>query len=181
MSDIALALAGTVFGATATGGTQVISAWHGRRDARRVAARLLLGDLYRAQADLELVLSEGRWQDSGALDFDRLLATWAEHRVALAGSMDSVDWHDVANAIRRTSDAPRAVRLGQRLRPDETAGLSATVAALELAFGPLTKHSTSRRDRAALIAEHAARRAATPGLLGDAKQSAEKPAVSPSD
>ena len=53
ISDLTIALAGVVAGAPVTGGVQVLQRERERRLAGRVAARLVFGDLARAEHDIE--------------------------------------------------------------------------------------------------------------------------------
>jgi hypothetical protein len=61
--EVVLIVLGAFVGALSTGGVQAWDAWRQQRLRRKVAARIILGDLYVSEAMFELVLQHDRWPD----------------------------------------------------------------------------------------------------------------------
>ncbi len=91
---IAIGLGSALLGALAAGLIQVLLALWERSTRSRVAARVVLGDIYVAEKAFELVIERKEWWTRSP-DFDRAAATWAEHRADFAAVVSTADWADV--------------------------------------------------------------------------------------
>ena len=90
MSGIGLIILGGVIGAAATGGVQV---WIGKKQRlldRKVAARVILGDLYLTEGLLQGVIEYRQWPL--VLDISRPIETWREFRRSFAATVTVVEW-----------------------------------------------------------------------------------------
>ncbi len=68
-----------------------------RRLKRKVAARLILGDLYLAEGGADEVLRVGSWTN---IEWGDPIETWRESREPFAASVDAWEWTAVDNAFR---------------------------------------------------------------------------------
>jgi hypothetical protein len=93
----ALVVFGAIVGALATGGVSFYGEWRDRRLSRKVAARLILGDLYLAEGGAEVVLQADRWAN---IEWGDPIETWRESREPFAASVDAWEWTAVDNAFR---------------------------------------------------------------------------------
>jgi hypothetical protein len=88
----AVGVGGIVVGALMSGAVQLGVEALAEKKRRRVASRMIQGDIYVAEAVFELMLDKKRWPP---FDFDPALRTWAEHRATFAESVTIADWADV--------------------------------------------------------------------------------------
>jgi hypothetical protein len=95
VSQAVYVVIGAVVGALATGGVAAVDAERKRRQARRVAARLILGGLYLTEVWVEAAKQWNRWPD--AVDIQTQLDTWDQCREAFAGDVEAWEWAVVDN------------------------------------------------------------------------------------
>jgi hypothetical protein len=93
----ALVVFGAIVGALATGGVSFYATWRDRRLQRKVAARLILGDLYLAEGGADAVLRVGHWAN---IEWGDPIETWRESREPFAASVEAWEWTVVDNAFR---------------------------------------------------------------------------------
>jgi hypothetical protein len=93
----ALVVFGAIVGALSTGGASMFAELRDRRLKRKVAARLILGDLYLAEGGADEVLRVGSWAD---IEWGDPIETWRESREPFAASVDAWEWTVVDNAFR---------------------------------------------------------------------------------
>lgn len=127
MEQIALIVLGAVVGALSTGGVSFYAQWRDRRLSRKVAARLILGDLYLAQGGADTVLGVGHWAN---IEWGDPIETWRESREAFAASVEAWEWTVVDNAFRILG------RVGARAlrEKDQRSGTLSSAAKRELQF-----------------------------------------------
>jgi hypothetical protein len=103
----AVGVGGIVVGALMSGAVQLgVEALAGKK-RRRVASRMIQGDIYVAEAVFEWLLEKKCWP---SFDVDPALRTWAEHRATFAESVTIADWADVDafyNNLTRTAAMSR--------------------------------------------------------------------------
>lgn len=110
MDQVGLIVLGAVLGAVATGGVQALNAAKQRRLDRRVAARAILGDLYRTEGLLLGVLEYGQWPV--AFDSQRPLDTWREFRGPFAAAVSGTEWLAVDEIFGLLHQVALAATLG---------------------------------------------------------------------
>jgi hypothetical protein len=115
MGQLGLIVLGAVFGAAATGGVQAWIAARQRRLDRMVAARAILGDLFRTEGLLLGILEYEQWPM--AFDSQRPLETWQEFRGPFAADVNGAEWLAVDNVFGTLHQIALAASLG-----DESAG-----------------------------------------------------------
>ena len=93
----ALVVFGAIVGALSTGGASMFAELRDRRLERKVAARLILGDLYLAEGGADEVLRVGCWAN---IEWGDPIETWRESREPFAASVDACEWTAVDNAFR---------------------------------------------------------------------------------
>ena len=82
----ALVVFGAIVGALSTGGASLYAERRDRRLKRKVAARLILGDLYLAEGGADEVLRVGHWAN---IEWGDPVETWRESREPFAASVDA--------------------------------------------------------------------------------------------
>lgn len=110
MSQLGLIVLGAVLGAAATGGMQAWIAARQRRLDRKVAARAILGDLFRTEGLLSGVLECGQWPV--AFDSQRPLDTWREFRSPFAAAVTGTEWFAVDQVFGELHQISLAATLG---------------------------------------------------------------------
>lgn len=153
VSELLAALIGIVAGAIATGAVQT---WHRSRDrklASKVAARLILGDLYLAEHNVVRLLEAGKWPEQNMPTFERELETWETNRQALAAEVDATDWTRVATAYHDLIDLPGFAKAGQVLTGAELHTLGAVRKRLDQAGELVAEHAVPKRERARVMEE----------------------------
>ncbi|HEY4809626.1 MAG TPA: hypothetical protein VIH71_01085 [Solirubrobacteraceae bacterium] len=122
-----LVVFGAIVGALSTGGASWYAELRDRRLKRKVAARLILGDLYLAEGGADEVLRVGSWAN---IEWGDPIETWRESREPFAASVDAWEWTAVDNAFRILGRiGARAVR-----EKDRNHGHLSTAARRELGF-----------------------------------------------
>ncbi len=130
--------------------------WHKARDrklAARVAARLILGDLYLAEHTVGRIVEGGRWPDQNMPTFERELEVWSANRHAFAAAVDATDWTLVASAYHDLVDLPAVADAGRQLTPDELRVLAAVRKRLDDAAEVAAKHAAPKRERDRVVKE----------------------------
>lgn len=129
--------------------------WHKARDRRlavRVAARLILGDLYIAEHAAGRITEGGQWPDRNMPTFARELDVWRENRQALAAAMDATDWTFVAAAYQDLVDLPEVAE-GAPARTHKSRVQRAVGKRLGDAAEVAAKHAALRRERDRVVRE----------------------------
>ncbi|MEA2494904.1 MAG: hypothetical protein QOJ29_2815 [Thermoleophilaceae bacterium] len=146
-----LLVLGAVVGALATGG---VAAWGSRRqrcERRRVAARVILGDLYVLKAGLEVILEAGRWPDG--IDLQAMIETWRGMREALASGVAACEWalvHGVFSTLHRVW---LMVRLSETLSQNDRDILAELLRRIPRAQDVVLTHATVEREREQLATQ----------------------------
>jgi len=159
VTEAALIVLGSIVGAVATGGVSAWDAWRRRTAERRVAARLILGDLYVLEEACRIVLESGIWPDRVdiAEEFTRIDATWREQRAAFASGVSAGEWAQVDtvyNNLNRT--APQANR-GDQCTKADLDSLSSLKGLVPAAQRIVLLKASSAREREAMVKEFQAR------------------------
>jgi hypothetical protein len=153
VEELLAALIGIVAGAVATGGVQT---WHKARDrklAARVAARLILGDLYIAEHTVGRIVEGGHWPDRNMPTFESELDVWVENRQAFAAAVDATDWTLVAAAYKDLVDLPEVAEAGRGFTADELRALAAVRKRLDDAAEVAARHAAPERERDRVVRE----------------------------
>jgi hypothetical protein len=111
MEQLALIVLGAVVGALSTGGATAWDAWRQRRERRRVAARVVLGDLYVLEGALDVILEARRWPDR--LDLQAMVETWRGVREAFASGVAAWEWAVVDGVFSNLHRVGLMVRLSE--------------------------------------------------------------------
>lgn len=157
MEDVGLILVGAFGGAVATGAATVLVNWRARQNARRVAARLILGDLYVLEAMTELVAEWERWPDR--LDLDASLDTWREARGAFAGDVKAWEWALVDGVFSNLHRISLMVEHGRRVSAQAVDVLQAFGESIPAAREVVLERASSEKERAQLVEQLLARKA----------------------
>lgn len=148
--EFVLVLLGAVFGAASTGGIQAWDAWRRRRLRRMVSARVIQGDLYIAEAMLEIVLRRKAWPDR--LDLEPPIMTWREFRVDLAAGVKAWEWAKVDSFYSSLHRTSLMVRIGQQCTKGDLAVVAELLTGAREASQVVTPHAVpSERERRAVI------------------------------
>ena len=147
--EVLLVVLGAFVGAVATGGVTAWDAWRQRRVRRRVAARLILGDLYVVEAAVELTLEQHRWPDR--LDLESPLQTWRDAREAFADGVKAWEWALVDGLFSDLHRTARMVRLGEPCTQSDEKVLTSFLDRVPRARGVVIEHSTSADERDQLM------------------------------
>jgi hypothetical protein len=110
MSAVALIGLGALIGALATGGVQFLAGRRQRKLDRKVAARVILGDLFLAQGLAEGVLEWGRWPEG--FESSRPLETWHQVRGSFGASVTGREWAEVDRVYRLLLQISLAAGIG---------------------------------------------------------------------
>ena len=85
----------------------------------RVAARLFVGDLARAEHDVKRIIEAGRWPDLNMPSYAREVETWEARRHEFAAMANVTQWTLVAVAFQDLLDLTAIARSGCELTPVE--------------------------------------------------------------
>lgn len=149
--EAVLIVLGAFVGALATGGVQTWDAWRERQLSRKVAARIILGDLYVAEAMFELVLQHDRWPDR--LDFQAPITTWRESRRAFAGGVEAWEWAFVDGLFSNLHRTSLMIRAGEHCTPTDRDVLRSVLQAIAPARDVVLRHATTEAERERVITE----------------------------
>jgi len=111
---LVLVVLGAIVGALATGGVSFYAEIRRQRVARKVAARLIHGELSRVEAIASILLRRGAWDRP--FDWGIPLRTWHANREAFAARVTAAEWSPVEKAFWLIEI------VGRRERPDEPCG-----------------------------------------------------------
>lgn len=160
--DVILIVLGAVIGAAATGGVQSWAAWRTSRLRRMVAARVIQGDLYIAEAMLEMVLKFQRWPDR--LDLDPPISTWRQYRADFAASVKAWEWAKVDSFYSSLHRTSLMVSRGEQCTDGDLAVAAELLEAARAARQVVTPHAVpTDRERREVLAQLAG---TTHGLEG---------------
>lgn len=146
MSELLAGLIGVVAGGLVTGAVQVFQTWQGRRLQRRVAARLIAGDLTRSLRVTELILEYDRWPNT-ALTFDTEIADWRAQREAFAAAVSTYDWHMVASVYDHLAVLAATAEQHKPLTASDRTEIAQTKRRLDIALEVAGAHTGSKRDQ----------------------------------
>lgn len=113
------ALIGVAIGALLNGGLQTLQRERERRVQARVAARLFVGDLARAEHDVKRIIDARRWPDVNMPSYSREVEVWEARRHEFAAVTNVTQWTLVAVAFQDLVDLPAISRSGDELTPVE--------------------------------------------------------------
>jgi hypothetical protein len=105
--ELEAGLIGLVVGAVASGGVQSYLARSDRRRSTRRAARLLYMELHSAHTALEDLLKLQDWARM-ITDWDAYGQAWEKHSEALAGALNTRDFHIVSSAFSCLASVARS-------------------------------------------------------------------------
>ncbi len=150
MDQIGLIVLGAVVAALATGGVRFYGEYRSELLSRKVAARVLLGDLYIVEALADTCADrKGGWNH---VDWKTPVESWEGSREALAASMRASEWVIVDTAFRHLAEVAGS-RQGEPLRDPEIRRLRRLAEATREARGIVLPHAASRRERDELVRE----------------------------
>jgi hypothetical protein len=132
MSEIVAGLIGVIAGGLVTGAIQLFQAWQDRRLATKIAARLILIDLYEAANYVETALKGGRWAHHPDT-FERPVADWRAQREAFAATAAVGDWVVVSAAFTVIADIGERIKPGEELSADDRKWLRHATAPIQIA------------------------------------------------
>lgn len=145
MEEFGLVILGAVVGAFATGGVAFWDAGRERRQRRRVAARLILGDLYVLEAGVEIILTNGRWPDR-SFDLQAVLETWRENRGAFAGGVKAWEWALVDGLFSNIHRTAPMVDAGQPTTLNDRSVLESLQQMIPRARDIVLQHAASQKE-----------------------------------
>jgi hypothetical protein len=151
VEEVALIVLGAIVGALSTGGVAAWESWREREVRRRVAARLILGDLYVIEAASKMIIKSQRWPDR--FDLDPALDTWRESRPALAAGVKPWDWTVVAACYSFTERTAPMVRLGKSATQNDLDVLAELQAWTADAQRIVAAHVAPKRQQAKAVRE----------------------------
>lgn len=160
MKEFALVVLGAIVGALATGG---ISAWELRSQRQtgvRVAARLILGDLYVMEGLVETVLKNKAWPDrldARAL-VERMTQTWMDRRAAFARGVEAWEWALVDGLYSNLERTVREHQPGETCTRSDLTTLEGIQAAIPDARQRVLERAATEQEREQLVSELSKRR-----------------------
>jgi hypothetical protein len=138
MSELLAGLIGVVAGGLVTGIVQVFQARQSLSLKRRVAARLISGDLARASNFVDDLHEKDRWPET-PIDFEAERHTWLAQREAFAAAVTMYDWAMVAAVYEKLVELADAAQPGREFTASERADVAEQKQrvkyALDLAYG----------------------------------------------
>lgn len=143
--ELLLVVLGAVVGALATGGVGAWDAWRQRQERRRVAARVILGDLFVLEAALQVILQAHRWPDR--LDLHAMVDTWREVRTAFASGVKAWEWALVDGVFSNLHRTALMVRWGEKCSQADEDVVAELLGRIAPARDVVLKHSTSGQER----------------------------------
>ena len=145
MSELVAGLIGVIAGGIVTGAVHVFQTYQDRRLKRRVAARLIYGELVMAGNALRRIAEKGVWPDKPP-DFLDARTIWYAQREAFAAAVGAVDWDKIASTFEYLVQLPVRPRPGKRLTKDEKTKLKASAERASAAADIALVHATPRRE-----------------------------------
>jgi hypothetical protein len=146
MSELVAGLIGVVAGGLVTGAVELFQTWKDRQVKRRVAARLIAGDLMTAQQLVKLIVEKKRWPTS-TVSFDAEYETWVAQREAFAAAVSAYDWNMVASVYEHLLSLAEAAGRGQPFTDDDRSSLEKDAKRLAEAIKITIARSASRREQ----------------------------------
>ena len=153
---------GAIVGAAATGGATAWEIRARRKTGVRVAARLILGDLYVIEGLVDTVLKNQVWPDRiDARELvQRMSATWTMQREAFAAGVEAWEWALVDGLYSNLERTIREHDPGEKCTDSDITSLEGIKAALPNARERALEHAATRRERQKLAEELTKRRTA---------------------
>lgn len=149
--ELVLVVLGAVVGALATGGVSAWAAWQERQLRRKVAARVILGDLYVIEGALELIRDTDRWPDRW--DAVTPLTTWQEQRTAFAGGVRAWEWALVDGLYSDLARTVPMIRPGEACTDRDRKVVLSVLGKVPRARERVLIHSASEDEREELVRE----------------------------
>jgi hypothetical protein len=149
MSDVALAIIAALVGAASTGATDVVVDWRLRLVQRKVAARLILGDLYVLDGAIELVFERKQWPDR--FDFAAPVETWRETRDRFAAEVKGWEWAVVDGAYSNLARTAPMARPGEQINEVDANVLASLRDAVIQARDVVIPHATTEAERQQIV------------------------------
>jgi hypothetical protein len=140
-----LVVLGALVGALSTGGVAAWDSWRQRRERRRVAARVILGDLYALEAGLQEIVKVGRWPDR--LDLQAMIETWRGVREPFASGVAACDWALVHGIFTNLHRLWVGRRLGEPFFGSDEAIVSELLDRLPRTQRVVLTHAAAERER----------------------------------
>jgi hypothetical protein len=145
LSELFAALIGLVAGGLVTGAVQVFQTSQARRLKRRVAARLISGDLITAELLTDAILEHDRWP-SPPMSFDAERDRWFAQREAFAAGVSAFDWFMVESVYDHLATLADMSRPAQPLSTDDRAAIEKQRKRLKVANSVTADRGSSRRE-----------------------------------
>ncbi len=145
MEALLLVVLGALVGALSTGGVAAWDAWRQRQERRRVAARVILGDLYVLGDGLKVIMKVGRWPDR--LDLQAMIDTWRGVREPFASGVAAWEWALVDGVFSNLHRVSLMVRLGEPFSDDDRDVLAELLGRIPRAQAVVLTHATSEHER----------------------------------
>jgi hypothetical protein len=155
VEQVGLIVLGSVIGAVATGGVGLYAERRRERLARKVAARLILGDLYLVEALADAAAEQRFWP---SVEWGEPVETWRGSREAFAASVQAWEWAVVDNTFRSigrvAGRADREERRGSKRISDEgVAEVERLSESARQARAIVLPHAADKREQAQLTQE----------------------------
>lgn len=141
-----------LLGAAVGGAAAAVETWRDRQVRRRVAARLILGDMYVVEAALDLVSKKTRWVDRPQ-SLTAASETWRAQREAFAAGTNAAEWAIVDGWFNNLARTLPMVRPGQPATTDDVDVVKDVLAGVERARAIVLERSASSRELRNLEAE----------------------------
>jgi hypothetical protein len=139
-------LVAALIGALATGGVRLVLDLLNVQRRRRVAARILMGDLYLLEQLIPHVLRIGRWPDWDP-DVKAALGRWEEVRNDLATGPSAEQWGKVDRVYGQLARTEQRITTSTALIQDDRDVLDDLLEKIPDANLVLAKEGTTRRER----------------------------------
>jgi hypothetical protein len=146
MSEIVAGLIGVIAGGLVTGAVGLFQTWQARRLKSRVAARLIVGDLLRAENSLEFLGPLSGWPEK-PVDFDTELAMWESQREAFAAKVSTYDWRMVSMTYPHLALLGSLCKPGQIYTKEDQRAIERAQQRVKVAARIARDHMGSRRDQ----------------------------------
>lgn len=150
MEQVGLIVLGSVIGALATGGVGVYVEHRREGLARKVAARLILGDLFLLGAWAAYIAKRAEWLD---VDWKAPLETWRGSRDAFAASVEAWEWAVVDNAFRVLANVATKASYQEQPDSEALAELTRLDQSLPQAREIVLPHAADDREQVKLVEE----------------------------
>lgn len=170
MEQVGLLLLG---GLVTGGGALLVARLETKRATQteiKVAARVILGDLYVMEGACEVLLSTKIWPDRMDLNasFTQMLESWAAERAAFARGARAAEWARVDGVYSNGSRTFRRADPGEQCSPNDLASLEALEQMLPRAKEIVLLRAADEKERDALVEEFTTKTDFSPRPMGRA-------------